>query len=155
MDHSKIINQTRLKNLPAGKGLTSWLSFVVSNCEFVIFPLVSWVQCGTWFDRFLILHLYLLLLVYKRLKICLMYFYISALFVYIWYVWTVKIALGEHNNKHDISSRVNKQNANMVHLVSRDQFLLRKACVFRCSYDKTTNMDFVPIFIKQRNIFTK
>ena len=32
---------------PAGKGLTSWLSFVVSNCEFVTFPLVSWVMCGT------------------------------------------------------------------------------------------------------------
>ena len=31
----------------AGKGLTSWLSSVVSNCEFVIFPLVSWVRCGT------------------------------------------------------------------------------------------------------------
>ena len=30
-----------------GKGLTSWLSFVVSNCEFVNFPLVSWVRCGT------------------------------------------------------------------------------------------------------------
>ena len=27
---------------PAGKGLTSWLSFVVSNCEFVTLPLVSW-----------------------------------------------------------------------------------------------------------------
>ena len=25
---------------PAGKGLTSWLSFVVSDCEFVTFPLV-------------------------------------------------------------------------------------------------------------------
>ena len=24
---------------PAGKGLTSWLSFVVSNCEFVIFSI--------------------------------------------------------------------------------------------------------------------
>ena len=32
---------------PAGKGLTSWLSFVVSNSEFVTFPLVSWVGCGT------------------------------------------------------------------------------------------------------------
>ena len=32
---------------PAGKGLTSWLSFVVSNCEFVTFPLVSWVRCGS------------------------------------------------------------------------------------------------------------
>ena len=30
-----------------GKGLTSWLSFVVSNCEFVAFPLVSRVRCGT------------------------------------------------------------------------------------------------------------
>ena len=39
---------------PAGKGLTSWLSFLVSNCEFVTFPLVSWVRCGTWLYRFLI-----------------------------------------------------------------------------------------------------
>ena len=31
----------------AGKGLTSCLSFVVSNREFVTFPLVSWVRCGT------------------------------------------------------------------------------------------------------------
>ena len=31
---------------PAGKGLTSWLSFVVYNCEFVTFPLVSWDRCG-------------------------------------------------------------------------------------------------------------
>ena len=33
--------------LPAGKGLNSWLSFVVSNCQFVTFQLVSWVRCGT------------------------------------------------------------------------------------------------------------
>ena len=32
---------------PAGKGLTSWLSFDVSSCEFVTFPLVYWVRCGT------------------------------------------------------------------------------------------------------------
>ena len=32
---------------PAGKGLTPWFSFVVSNCEFVTFPLVSRVRCGT------------------------------------------------------------------------------------------------------------
>ena len=32
---------------PAGKGLASWLSSVVSNSEFVTFPLVSWVRCGT------------------------------------------------------------------------------------------------------------
>ena len=31
----------------AGKGLTSWLSFVVSNFEFVTFSLVSWVRFGT------------------------------------------------------------------------------------------------------------
>ena len=35
---------------PAGKGLTAWLSFVVSICEFVTFPLVSWVRCGTCID---------------------------------------------------------------------------------------------------------
>ena len=39
---------------PAGKELTSRLSFVVYNCEFVTFPLVSWVRCGTWLYRFLI-----------------------------------------------------------------------------------------------------
>ena len=38
----------------AGKGLTSWLSFVVSNCEFVTFPLVYWIRCGTRLYRFLI-----------------------------------------------------------------------------------------------------
>ena len=32
---------------PAGKGLTSWLSFVVSDCEFVTIPLISWVMSGT------------------------------------------------------------------------------------------------------------
>ena len=31
---------------PAGKGLTSWLSSVMSDCEVVTFPLVSWVRCG-------------------------------------------------------------------------------------------------------------
>ena len=31
---------------PAGKGLTSWLSFVMSNCDVVTFPVVSWVMCG-------------------------------------------------------------------------------------------------------------
>ena len=29
-----------------GKGLTSWLSFVMSFCEVVKLPLVSWVSCG-------------------------------------------------------------------------------------------------------------
>ena len=31
---------------PDGKGLTSWLSFVMSNCDVVTFQLVSWVRCG-------------------------------------------------------------------------------------------------------------
>ena len=31
---------------PAGKGLTSWLVFVMSNCDVVTFPLISWVGCG-------------------------------------------------------------------------------------------------------------
>ena len=31
---------------PAGKGLTSLLSFALSNGDFVTFPLVSWVRCG-------------------------------------------------------------------------------------------------------------
>ena len=39
---------------PAWKGLTSWLSFVVSNCEFVTFPFVSGVGCGTWLYPLLI-----------------------------------------------------------------------------------------------------
>ena len=32
---------------PAGKRLTSRLSFVMSNCEFVTFLLVALVRCGT------------------------------------------------------------------------------------------------------------
>ena len=31
---------------PAVKGLTSWLSLVMSNCEVVTFPLLSWIRCG-------------------------------------------------------------------------------------------------------------
>ena len=31
---------------PAEKGLTSWLSVVMSNCDVVTFPLVSFVRCG-------------------------------------------------------------------------------------------------------------
>ena len=31
---------------PVWKGLTCWLSFVISNCEVVTFPLVYWVRCG-------------------------------------------------------------------------------------------------------------
>ena len=49
---------------PAGKGLTSWLSFEVSNCEFVTFPLVSWVRCGTSLYRFLIFAPFLTCLIF-------------------------------------------------------------------------------------------
>ena len=42
-----------------GKGLASLLSFVMSNCEDVTFPLVSWVRCGACFYRFLIFALFL------------------------------------------------------------------------------------------------
>ena len=31
---------------PAGKELASWLSFVMSKCDIVTLPLVSWVRCG-------------------------------------------------------------------------------------------------------------
>ena len=31
---------------PAGKGLASWRSFMMSNCDAVTFLLVSWVRCG-------------------------------------------------------------------------------------------------------------
>ena len=39
----------------------TWLSFVVYNCEFVTFSLVSLVRCVTWLYRFLIFNPYLLL----------------------------------------------------------------------------------------------
>ena len=32
---------------PAWKGLTSWLSFVVSYCEFVTFQVVYLARCGS------------------------------------------------------------------------------------------------------------
>ena len=32
---------------PAGKGLTSWLSFVMFNCFFSLSHMVSCVRCGT------------------------------------------------------------------------------------------------------------
>ena len=50
---------------PAGKGLTSWLLFVMSNCEDVTFPFVSWVRCGAWLYRFLIFALFLTFLTYR------------------------------------------------------------------------------------------
>ena len=54
---------------PAGKGLTSWLSLVVSNCEFVTFPLVSWVGCGTCMIDRLLIFAPLLTLLYNQQSI--------------------------------------------------------------------------------------
>ena len=45
----------------AGKGLTSWLSFVMTNCDVVTIALVSWVRCGAWLYRSLIFALFLTL----------------------------------------------------------------------------------------------
>ena len=45
----------------AGKGLTSWLSFVMYMCEVVTFPYVSCVRCGAWLYKFLIFALFLTL----------------------------------------------------------------------------------------------
>ena len=49
---------------PDEKGLTSWLSFVMSNCEVVTFPLVSWVRCGAYLYRFLIFALFYFVVTY-------------------------------------------------------------------------------------------
>ena len=32
---------------PAGKGLTSWLLFVMLNCVLSLSNVISWVRCGT------------------------------------------------------------------------------------------------------------
>ena len=39
---------------PAGKGLTSWLLFVMFNCVLPLSHVVSCVRCCTWLYRFLI-----------------------------------------------------------------------------------------------------
>ena len=31
---------------PVGKGLTTWLSFVMSSCKVITLPLASWFRCG-------------------------------------------------------------------------------------------------------------
>ena len=52
---------------PAWKGLTSWLSFVMSSCDVVTSPLISWVRCGPRLYRFLIFAL--LLTLYSPVKV--------------------------------------------------------------------------------------
>ena len=46
---------------PAGRGPTSWLSFVMSNCEDITFLLVSWVRRGASLYGFLIFAFFLTL----------------------------------------------------------------------------------------------
>ena len=46
---------------PAGKGLISWLSCVMSYCDVVTSSLVSWVRCEAWLYWFLIFALFLTL----------------------------------------------------------------------------------------------
>ena len=45
MHHARLFIDAFLS--PAGNGLTSWLSFVMSYCEVVTFLMVSWVRCGS------------------------------------------------------------------------------------------------------------
>ena len=47
--------------LPAGKGLASWLLLVMFIVCLLLSHVVSWVRCGTWLYRFLILPSFLLL----------------------------------------------------------------------------------------------
>ena len=49
---------------PAGTGLTSWLSFVISNCDLVTFLLVSWVICVDWLYRSPIFALFLTFIIF-------------------------------------------------------------------------------------------
>ena len=58
---------------PAGKELTSWLSFDLSNYEVVTFPLVSWVRCGAWLYRFLIFALFHTFFRSQFVWICIVY----------------------------------------------------------------------------------
>ena len=55
--------------MPCGQ-LTSWLLFVMSKCEVVTFPLVSWIRCGTWLYQFLIFAPLLTLRLLFRLITC-------------------------------------------------------------------------------------
>ena len=62
---------------PTGKGQTSWLLFVVSNCEFVTFPSLSWVRCVTWLYPLLVFAPFLTLIIFYWQK-----FNFSFLFCY-------------------------------------------------------------------------
>ena len=75
---------------PAMKGLTSWLSFVVSNCESVTFQLVCWVRC-TWLYRFLIFAP--LLTLEQRLPPFFMWLDLAFLFIWSNSEWYIVLTL--------------------------------------------------------------
>ena len=58
--------------MPCGH-LLGKLSFVMSSCEVVTFPLVSWVRCGAWLYRFLIFLLFLTFRTGTRPQLFLLY----------------------------------------------------------------------------------
>ena len=51
---------------PEGKGLNSWLLFVIFNCVLLLSYLVSWDRCGTRFYRFLVLAVFLTLNIFTN-----------------------------------------------------------------------------------------
>ena len=67
---------------PAGKGLASWLTFVMSNCEVATFPLVSWVICGAGLYQFLILALFLTFTIDKSSNEISLYNYLFVIVTY-------------------------------------------------------------------------
>ena len=77
---------------PAGKGLTTWLSFVMSNCKVVTFPLVSWVRCGAWLYWFLIFALFLTLRLTLASK-CLIRHIIIASLITVIFRWSNHIEI--------------------------------------------------------------
>ena len=84
---------------PAGKGLTSWLSFVVSIMSLSLSPLVSWVRCGTWLYRFLIFAPLLTLVC----SVWLWYFLIILTYFFIMRA-VLKFELQRRNHNHTLAS---------------------------------------------------
>ena len=92
---------------PAWKGLTSWPSFVMSNCEVVTFPLVSWVRCGAWLYRFLIFGFFLTFILYAlwKCKYC-VYEYLHSLNLHSqidWYIFAQ--TLSSHLELRPVSTK--------------------------------------------------
>ena len=91
---------------PTGKGLTSWLSFVVSDCEFVTFPLVSWAGVVLYCIDSWSLHPYLLTECHK----CICYHSIQYFEVLRQNIWTEEYAMA--SNKKATDTRVKEKENN-------------------------------------------